>query len=702
MPNESTCNLDEQILTLCGNEQVYQGDVTVHDENVDYRYDSYVAEEQQSVELPVVEGNQNSANEIENHGTDESPIIGYVDEPPLPLVDACAPLVDILYNLSFCVNMAIDESATIRLYTIKWKYCSREELQPYFKDLNAEFPPGTPIMWWAFSSTTTELVVLENNMYLGTTDARTLLFVEAINGRTVRAHSHFATEDEILLLPGTHMIVQSQFSPASDLRIIHLKQVVPEETLLEPPFQGTLNIFDLFIELQFPLLLGARLYPKIKLSVINAFSSAGFPSVAFTNPFQFSAGSQIGSSPISLVYGYSNHDRNVDFAILNFEDNSVDVLMGSGNGAYDVPTTSDTGFDSVFVALSNGKGKTTTDLFVINKQDGTISAIFTNGDGTIQFNMDYAVGNGPLFAICEDFNNDTIIDVSVVNGLDNNLVILLSDKGESFEYKNRYPVSTEPIDLISDDFNKDSKVDLILVNHVDNTISILIGGGDGTFPEYGIYGVGQQPNSVVSGDFNNDTKLDLTVANSGNTSISILFGYENGSFHNEVTYEFGNGSNSLVAADLNNDNILDIVVTGSNGHYVNILFGNRNGSFQSPNKYQVGVKPTDVIAADFNNDSRLDLGLTNTGENTISILINYGNGTYKPQVKYVTGQMPMSLVSGSFSNKSNSDLIVVNYEGSNLILMVGNGDGTFQARIPFTLSTTASHMAAGDFNNDNT
>ncbi|CAF4600427.1 unnamed protein product, partial [Rotaria socialis] len=86
MPNESTCNLDEQISTLCGNEQVYQGDVTVHDENVDYRYDSYVAEEQQSVELPVVEGNQNSANEIENHGTDESPIIGYVDEPPLPLV----------------------------------------------------------------------------------------------------------------------------------------------------------------------------------------------------------------------------------------------------------------------------------------------------------------------------------------------------------------------------------------------------------------------------------------------------------------------------------------------------------------------------------------------------------------------------------------------------------------------------------------
>ncbi|CAF2134617.1 unnamed protein product [Rotaria magnacalcarata] len=303
MPNELTYNLDEQISTLCGDERLYQYDVTVHDENADYRYEKYVAEEQQTVELSVVGGNQNIINEIENHGAGEAPIIGYADEPLLPLVDACAPLIDILYNLSFYVNMAVEEtpaeppdgltineSAAIRLYTIEWKaphrslysmlnhtlkHCSREELQPYFrymklfltalvklpcsplltvwrgvtKDLSAEFPPGTPVTWWAFSSTTTELAVLENNMYLGTTGARTLFSVEAINGRTVRAHSHFVIEDEILLLPGTHMIVQSQFSPASDLHIIHLKQVVPEETLLEPPFQGTLNIFDLFFEL---------------------------------------------------------------------------------------------------------------------------------------------------------------------------------------------------------------------------------------------------------------------------------------------------------------------------------------------------------------------------------------------------------------------------------------------------------------------
>jgi hypothetical protein len=234
----------------------------------------------------------------DNHETKLGPIIEYAQEPLLPLSEACAPLVDILHDLSVYVRMAldetpaeppdrltVDESAAIRLYTIEWerpyrslysmlnytlKTADREDLRPYFKymklfltalakvpcvppltvwrgvtkDLSVEFPPGTPVTWWAFSSCTTELTVLESNMYLGDTGKRTLFSVEVINGRSVRAHSHFVTEDEILLLPGTQMVVQSQFTPAADLYIIHLKQVIPTEVLLEPPFEGILDIFD--------------------------------------------------------------------------------------------------------------------------------------------------------------------------------------------------------------------------------------------------------------------------------------------------------------------------------------------------------------------------------------------------------------------------------------------------------------------------
>ncbi len=250
------------------------------------------------VEHTTKETDLTTRNSINDIKADLDPIVGYAEEPLLPLFEACAPLTNILHNLSFYVQMAlretpeqppdgltIDESAAIRLYTIEWqrphrslysmlnhtlKYDDRENLRPYFKylklfitalaklpcvpqltvwrgvakNLSAQFPPDTRVIWWAFSSCTTQLTVLENNMYLGNSGNRTLFSVEAINGRTIRAHSHFVTEDEILLLPGTHMIVQSQLSPAPDLHIIHLKQVKPEQMLLQPPFEGNLNIFN--------------------------------------------------------------------------------------------------------------------------------------------------------------------------------------------------------------------------------------------------------------------------------------------------------------------------------------------------------------------------------------------------------------------------------------------------------------------------
>ena len=65
--------------------------------------------------------------------TDFGPIVGYANEPLLPLVKACAPLNSMIYNLWFYVQLALDgtpeqpadgltvgESAAIRLYTIEW------------------------------------------------------------------------------------------------------------------------------------------------------------------------------------------------------------------------------------------------------------------------------------------------------------------------------------------------------------------------------------------------------------------------------------------------------------------------------------------------------------------------------------------------------------------------------------------------------
>ena len=255
---------------------------------------------QRVIDVVIKEENRLESRELTRN---MEPIVGYAKEALVSLRESCFPLVEHVYDILSYADEALnktslvpadgltrDESASIRLYTMEWigphrslysmlnrtlKNGDRQDLKPYFKYLklfvtglvkipctpsstvwrgvtknaSADFESGTRVTWWAFSSCTTALTVLENNMYLGNSGNRTLFSVEAINGRIIRNHSQFDNEDEILLLPGTHMVVQSKFSPAPELHVIHLKQLRPQQILLESPFEG------------------AQLYPKLKFVV---------------------------------------------------------------------------------------------------------------------------------------------------------------------------------------------------------------------------------------------------------------------------------------------------------------------------------------------------------------------------------------------------------------------------------------------------
>jgi hypothetical protein len=234
-------------------------------------------------------------NEAPKDPEELGPIIGYAQESSSSLFHACTSLVGIVDDILNYVAVALtatpehppdgltsDESASIRLYTMEWpednaslyiilnrtfRTGDRKNLQPWFKylklfltalikipcaqrqtvwrgirrNVSDAFPRGAEVTWWSFSSCTTTLTVLENELYLGHTGERTLFSIEVFNARDVSAHSYFKTEDEVLLLPGTHMEVRSQLNPTVDLYIIHLRQKMPATMLLEPPFEGMLK-----------------------------------------------------------------------------------------------------------------------------------------------------------------------------------------------------------------------------------------------------------------------------------------------------------------------------------------------------------------------------------------------------------------------------------------------------------------------------
>ncbi|CAF2763774.1 unnamed protein product [Rotaria sp. Silwood2] len=102
-------------------------------------------------------------------------------------------------------------------------------------DLNQQYEIGKRYVWWAFSSCTRSLAVLESEQFLGKHGPRTLFNIECQNGKTIRSHSYIDVEDEILLLPAAQFEVISKLKPSSDLNIIHLRQVDPPFPLIELP-----------------------------------------------------------------------------------------------------------------------------------------------------------------------------------------------------------------------------------------------------------------------------------------------------------------------------------------------------------------------------------------------------------------------------------------------------------------------------------
>lgn len=164
------------------------------------------------------------------------PIRGFDDVPLMTLEQAVEPLLSIMPDIKDYVYVAKqrcdeepadgltqDESAAIMLYSMEWtprpkclyyllntilRSEDRRKLEPWFPylklflngfnrlpsiqqvvyrgvkmDLSQQYKKGKSIVWWAFSSCTSSVGVLQNEDFLGEVDARTMFNIECNSGK---------------------------------------------------------------------------------------------------------------------------------------------------------------------------------------------------------------------------------------------------------------------------------------------------------------------------------------------------------------------------------------------------------------------------------------------------------------------------------------------------------------------------------------
>ena len=258
--------------------------------------------------------------------------------------------------------------------------------------------------------------------------------------------------------------------------------------------------------------------------------------------FQAAVNFAAGTNPASVAIGDFNGDSKIDLAVAvtgRYPANGgVSVLLGKGDGTFEAAVNYGAGTNPVSVATGDFNGDGKLDLAVVNQgatpsnqSRGTVSVLLGNGDGTFQVAVNYGAGIGPASVAVGDFNGDGKPDLAVANtgSFTNNTptedgsVSLLSGKGDgTFQAAVGFGTGISPISIAVSDFNGDGRLDLAVVSH-DRNVSVFSGNGDGTLQAPVNYAAGSQPVFVVAGDFNGDGKPDLAVANGFSVgAVSVL------------------------------------------------------------------------------------------------------------------------------------------------------------------------------------
>jgi len=354
------------------------------------------------------------------------------------------------------------------------------------------------------------------------------------------------------------------------------------------------------------------------------------------------------SSPaggVVINVGDFNNDGILDLVTAN-ANGTVSVFPGRADGTFAPPITSTpTGHQPNDLAFGDFNKDGKLDVAVSNVDSNTVQILLGKGDGTFTLGDTILLDSIPSSITTSDFNNDGKMDLAVGIGafsnqgiVANEVEILQGDGLGHFVRANTLNFGTS-IGLITKvrvgDFNADGKVDIAVLTQ--RAVDVLTGNGDFTF---GADVVAQyvQTNDMNTGDMNQDGFTDILVSwfdgSGGPTGgVDVLYGSVGfGSF--TVKNLIPTGGNlyetprGLIMADVNGDGINDIVgldndSTFADGVYVWLCNG--EGSCNpTPTKfiYTTDRDKVALVAGDFNRDGKIDFAAIQGGNSTVEVLLN--------------------------------------------------------------------------------
>jgi hypothetical protein len=183
----------------------------------------------------------------------------------------------------------------------------------------------------------------------------------------------------------------------------------------------------------------------------------------------------------SVAVGDFNGDGKPDLVATTSGSGGVFVLLNNGDGTFPHVVEHYTGGDATSVAVADVNRDGKLDLVVANygggkNYDGSVGVLLGNGDGTFQLlTVLDSGGHSPFSVVVTDVNHDGVPDILVANcssGLDlcnsntkGSITVFLGGVDGTFQPARKYPSSPLPFGLAAADVNGDAWPDLAVASY---------------------------------------------------------------------------------------------------------------------------------------------------------------------------------------------------------------------------------------------
>lgn len=237
-----------------------------------------------------------------------------------------------------------------------------------------------------------------------------------------------------------------------------------------------------------------------------------------------------GATPSSIAASDFNSDGRIDLAVTNQFANTVSIFLGNGNGGFTNTATLATGNAPVAVVAGqfNLNNSANIDLAVASQKDNTLEVFLGNGNGaftrgqTSLLSGASASGHKPFAIISSDFNVDGLTDLAVTDQQADTVSILIGSGDGTFASPLVLPAGNGAAGLASGRFRGATRPpDLAIADSAANELTIIQ--DNATFNPRGI-GVPSTPYPYAEyEDIGLKIKATPYIQEHGNVTLKLHF-----------------------------------------------------------------------------------------------------------------------------------------------------------------------------------